>query len=91
MSDGTQELAKEILRNAAPPVGLPRGVVPLARLYGVVTAVATGPPVTVSLTLSGSSTIIVGVPTLAAYTPTTGDLVIIDKSGDTLLVLGTVG
>lgn len=82
-------LANEIVKTPTPSAGITSGVAPLARQFGMVTAVNGGPPVTVSLTLGGSTTIIDGIPCWTNFTPVVGQMVVIDKSGDTLMVIGS--
>lgn len=57
------------------------------RRHGIVTAIATGPPPTVTVTVG--ATTIPGVHYLASYAPTVGDEVIVDWNGADLIVVGT--
>lgn len=55
---------------------------------GKVTAVAAGPPPTVSLQLGGSTVAIPGVRYLSSYSPTVNDVVLVLKNGPDLVCLG---
>ena len=57
---------------------------------GVVNAVVTGPPKTVTVTLSGGSTQLTGLRYLAAYTPAVNDVVWLAQNGTDLFVLGVL-
>lgn len=62
---------------------------PCTQVKGVITAsAATGTPPTVSLTLSGSTTVIDGVRYLDSYSPVVGDTVEILKQVSSIVVLG---
>jgi hypothetical protein len=58
------------------------------RRWGKVTAVNTGPPITVDITLAGNA--IPGVPTLNHYVPVVGDKVCIIQEGYDLIAIGAL-
>lgn len=84
------KLAQKLVETKAPPKGLPFGTAPAALVYGVVTAIAAGPPASLTITLAGSSTSIAGVRYLSSYGPVVNDTVEILQSGSDLLVIGTL-
>lgn len=65
----------------------------LALRYGVVTAVTSGPPKSIAVTIGGAATPTPGCRYLGVYNPTTLDTValILDRSTGDVLVLGKVG
>jgi hypothetical protein len=58
--------------------------------WGVIAAVSAGPPKTVSVNVSGSTTATTGIRYLASYTPTVGDVVVMVANGPDLLVIGSI-
>jgi hypothetical protein len=75
---------RELGRQSAPTVQQPQ----IFRHFGVVQSSTAGPPASVTVTLSGSSTSTAGIRYLASYTPTNGDTVLILRAGGDLVCIG---
>ncbi len=76
------------LVKAVRPRLIPRGgILPVARQWGVIVGVSTP---TVSLTLGGGNTVIDGISYVAHYSPTVGDIVMVDVVGADLVVTGVL-
>jgi len=76
------------MRELADILTKPSATAPATLRWGVVTAVVTGPPKTVTAQLSGSSTPTAGIRYLSSYTPTVADVVAMLVTGTDVLVLG---
>lgn len=79
--DVIAKLAREIS-----PTKLPKQPVDL--VFGVVTATAAGPPATVTVKISGSTTATAGLRYLSSYTPSVNDTVLILSRGSDFVVVG---
>lgn len=75
------QLVDAILRTGTPAAGVTPGITPVSLLKGVVSAVSTGPPVTVTTTIGPSAVQVPGVAVLSGLFPSVGDTVTIADLG----------
>lgn len=87
---GLQKQLRRIAKPDSDSTILPTLAQPASLLQGVVTATATGPPLTVSIQLGGSTTTISGIRYNKTLTPTVGMTVWVVRSGNDMFVLCTL-
>jgi hypothetical protein len=88
MTDSLVKLAAALNDNPTPTAGVPVGSQPNASLFGVVKSIQA---TSVTVTLGGSTTQVVGIKYLSSYRPVVNDTVSIVQAGSDLLILGSIG
>lgn len=81
-----RQLARVLPKPSPTSVGLPA----VARNWALVQSIQYGSPLTLTITLGGSSAPIAGIRCLDSYHPTVGDMVMVDHVERELIVMGSV-